>query len=156
MISYPAPLLARIPPPVWTALYVAMAMLADGLLPQLRFEALRIPLLGGIIAAMALVLAVWAALLFKRYGTQIFPASRSNAHVVEDGPYSFTRNPMYLALVLLTAGIAFRYGGLPLFLVPVAVFYTNDRIVIPYEEHKMEAQHGDRFRSYMNRVRRWI
>lgn len=156
MTQYHPPLLARVPPPVWALLYLGAAFAVDALVPDLRLNALRHPVIGGIMAGISLVLAVSAAFTFKRAGTQISPSAPVNAKLIQHGPYGLTRNPMYLSLVLLTTGIALRLGAPALFLVPVIVYLTNDRVVIPYEEHKMEAQYGDTYRSYMNRVRRWI
>lgn len=156
MTLYEPPLLARIPPPIWALLYLAVAFGIDTFVLDLHIQALRHPLVGGLIAGVSLILALSAAFTFKRAGTQISPSAPVNARLVEHGPYGLTRNPMYLSLVLLTTGIAFKFGAPVLFLVPVIIYLTNDRIVVPYEEHKMEAQYGDTYRSYMNRVRRWI
>lgn len=156
MTGETAPLLARVPPPVWAVLYLLVASAIGIAFPDLEFAFLRQPWPGMIAIVAGIALTIGAMATFKRAGTQILPASPVNDKLVETGPYKWTRNPMYLALVVVTAGIALRFGMLPLFAVPVLIYLTNDRVVIPYEERKMEIQYGDIFRGYMTRVRRWI
>ncbi|HET9849834.1 MAG TPA: methyltransferase [Candidatus Dormibacteraeota bacterium] len=64
-------------------------------------------------------------MLFRREGTELNPISTANRRLVTSGPFSVTRNPMYLGLVLVTVGIAFWVGAWPMFLVPVAIFATE-------------------------------
>jgi len=89
-------------------------------------------------------------------GTEINPTSETNKSLVVRGPFRFTRNPMYLGLVLLTLGIAFWVGSLPMFAVPLLVFATANWVHIPFEEAKMRRQFGAAFDRYMRQVRRWI
>ena len=63
---------------------------------------------------------------------------------------------MYLGFVLLTLGIAFWVGSLPMFAVPLLVFATANWSHIPFEEAKMRRQFGAAFDRYMRQVRRWI
>jgi protein-S-isoprenylcysteine O-methyltransferase Ste14 len=58
------------------------------------------------LVAISWILPVWAIVLFRREGTEVEPTSPTNRKLVTSGPYQFTRNPMYLGLVILTLGIA--------------------------------------------------
>ena len=148
--------MVRLPPPVWTLIFLALAGAASALLPIPRaHEAWLLPV-GAVLAAAGLALSVWAALLFRREGTEINPTSAANRKLVTSGPYRFTRNPMYLSLVLISLGIAFIAGALPMFAVPVLVFLTAEFVHIPFEEAKMARQFGDAFAAYRRRVRRWF
>jgi protein-S-isoprenylcysteine O-methyltransferase Ste14 len=95
-------------------------------------------------------------LLFRREGTELNPVSTTNRKLVISGPFSFTRNPMYLGLVIATLGIAFWVGAWPMFLAPIAVFATTNWVHIPFEEAKMRRQFGAEYDAYVSRVRRWI
>jgi protein-S-isoprenylcysteine O-methyltransferase Ste14 len=95
-------------------------------------------------------------LLFRRAATEINPISPTNRTVVTDGPYRYTRNPMYLSLVIVALGIALWIGTWPMFIAPVAVFATANCVHIPFEEAKMRRQFGAAYDDYMARVRRWI
>ena len=72
------------------------------------------------------------------------------------GPFRITRNPMYLGLVIVTVGVAFWVGHLPMFAVPLLVFATANGVHIPFEEDKLRRQFGAAFDDYLRRVRRWI
>jgi steroid 5-alpha reductase family enzyme len=72
------------------------------------------------------------------------------------GIYRFTRNPMYLGLVILTLGIAVWVGAWPMFIAPIAVFATANWVHIPFEEDKMRRQFGATYDGYVRRVRRWV
>ena len=76
--------------------------------------------------ALSFLPAVWAFILFRRERTEIEPTSPSNRKLVISGPYQFTRNPMYLGLIVLTLGIAIWIGALPMFIAPTAVFATTN------------------------------
>jgi protein-S-isoprenylcysteine O-methyltransferase Ste14 len=152
----PPPLLARIPPPIWAILYVAIAIALSAWLKLSPISTLHQPFVGTVLIVLALALIISAQIQFKRAGTEIMPASPTNKALVMSGPYGFTRNPMYLGIALLTLGIAFIVATLPFFVVPLVVFFTNDRAVIPFEEAKMERQFGDDYRAYKSKVRRWL
>ena len=99
---------------------------------------------------------VWAVALFRKAGTEVNPTSPANRALVTDGPFRFTRNPMYLGLVIVTLGIAIWVGAWPMFAVPIAVFLTANGVHIPFEEAKMRRQFPAEFDAYAGRTRRWI
>lgn len=151
-----APILARIIPPAWALIYVGIAIAIGKVFALQPVMPLHQPVLGTILMVLGLASAMSANMSFRRAGTEIMPASPTNKALVQSGPFRFTRNPMYLGLVLLTAGAAFLLATLPLFVVPFVVFLTNNAVVIPFEEAKMERQFGDEYRAYKQKVRRWL
>jgi len=151
-----APILARIPPPVWALLYMATAWGISALANLAPVPLLHQPMLGRTLALGSAALAGWAMLTFRRAGTEIMPSSATNKTLVTHGPFRHTRNPMYCAIAMLTLGVAFLFGTLPFFVVTILVVITNDQVTIPYEEAKMERQFGEAFRAYKQKVRRWL
>jgi protein-S-isoprenylcysteine O-methyltransferase Ste14 len=146
----------KLPPPLWA---LAMLLIAYGLERSFAWAALVYArsLTNAILMATAgVALAVWGARLFAALGTEIAPTSVLNKRLVTDGPFRFTRNPMYLGLVLAMVGVAFYMGTLPFFVVPVLVFLLCNLVFIPFEEAKMQRQHGNPYTDYLQRVRRWI
>jgi protein-S-isoprenylcysteine O-methyltransferase Ste14 len=76
--------------------------------------------------------------------------------IVIEGPYRFTRNPLYLATTLIYGGIAVRLNVLWATLVLPLVLAVIQRGVIEREERYLERKFGEEYTQYKARVRRWI
>jgi protein-S-isoprenylcysteine O-methyltransferase Ste14 len=148
--------MVKLPPPVWTTVYLLFAAGVSWLLGAPKLAGLHVVPLGIALAAIAWIPSLWAFMLFRHESTEINPLSPTNRKLVARGPYRFTRNPMYLGLVILSSGIAVWVGSWPLFLAPIAVFATANWVHIPFEEAKMRRQFGEEYDSYLRRVRRWL
>ena len=148
--------MVKLPPPVWAFLYLIAAGALSGTYHWRRLIDLRIVWLSVALVAIGFAIAFWAISLFRLEGTELNPTSETNKSLVMRGPYRFTRNPMYLGLVVLTLGVAFGVGSLPMFAVPVLLFTTANWVHIPFEEAKMRRQFGTAFGAYASQVRRWI
>ena len=146
----------RIPPPVWTLLFIILAFGIHRLYPWRELVDVRSPLAAVLLAGLGIGVAVWARSLFVAANTTLVPASPVNNALVVEGPYRFSRNPMYLSLVMIALGVAFYVGTTPMFLAPVGVFLLCDGVFIPFEEAKMLRQFGETYAAYTHRVRRWI
>ncbi len=144
----------KIPPPIWALVYVILAAIISRLLGWPA--GFKLVPLGILLILAGVALAVTAARLFRREGTELHPTSPSNQKLVISGPFAFTRNPMYSGLILCALGIAFLEGSWPMFLAPIAIFATVSFVHIPFEEAKMRRQFGEAFDAYTRKVRRWI
>jgi protein-S-isoprenylcysteine O-methyltransferase Ste14 len=110
---------------------------------------------GIVLMALAIALILWAALLFRRAGTNIRPFLPSTALVIS-GPYRFTRNPMYLGFALLTLGLVLLIDSAWMLLaVPIGLGLIQS-LVIVREERYLERKFGEEYLTYKARVRRWI
>ncbi|WP_372393122.1 isoprenylcysteine carboxylmethyltransferase family protein [Xanthomonas sp. NCPPB 3582] len=114
-----------------------------------------IELAGGAIAVLGLALALSCFVLFARRRTTIMPSGHPS-RLVLDGPYRFTRNPMYLALVMSYVGLCLQLG-LPwaVLLLPLP-WLALQRYVIPFEEARLRVEFGRHYGDYCARVRRWL
>ncbi len=145
----------KLPPPIWALADIAACVAISWALGWPRLPGLPLAPFGLALVVLGSIPAAWAFILFRRAGTEINPTSLANRKLVTAGPYRFTRNPMYLGLVLIALGIAFWLGAWPMFLAPVAIFVTANWIHIPFEEAKMRRQFTTEFDDYVRRVRRW-
>jgi protein-S-isoprenylcysteine O-methyltransferase Ste14 len=145
----------RIPPPIWALAYLVLTAGVSALAGWPTLPYLHNLPVGIVLIAASLVAPIWAVAKFRGADTQLNPASVTNNALVTDGPFRFTRNPMYLGLVILTLGIAVATGWLPMFAAPVLTFATTNWIHIPFEEAKMQHQFGAAFDAYRRTVRRW-
>ena len=110
---------------------------------------------GVVLAAAGIALANVAILLFRRAGTSEKPWETSRAIVIA-GPYRFTRNPMYVGLTLLHAGLALALDTpVALILLPVVLVIIQTQ-VIAREERYLVAKFGAPYDEYRRRVRRWL
>jgi protein-S-isoprenylcysteine O-methyltransferase Ste14 len=100
-------------------------------------------------------LARSAEAAMKRAGTNIRPDQPTLA-VVSDGPFRFTRNPLYLALTGLYVGITLLADALWPLLLLVPVLVVLQWGVVAREERYLEAKFGEPYRAYKARVRRWV
>jgi protein-S-isoprenylcysteine O-methyltransferase Ste14 len=148
--------MVRLPPPVWGFIYLVVFGCLSALLPWRTVIDLRSIPIGVVLVIAGLLLMFSALRLFRVEGTELNPTSETNKSLVVRGPYRFTRNPMYLGLVVLTLGIAILVGSLPMFAVPVFLFATSNWVHIPFEEAKMQRQFGQAFDTYTHNVRRWL
>jgi protein-S-isoprenylcysteine O-methyltransferase Ste14 len=101
------------------------------------------------------LLARSAEVVMKRAGTNIRPDQPTLA-IVSDGPFQFTRNPLYLALTGLYVGITLLVDALWPLLLLVPVLAVLQWGVVAREERYLEAKFGEPYRTYKSRVRRWV
>ncbi|MGB8176618.1 MAG: isoprenylcysteine carboxylmethyltransferase family protein [Pseudolabrys sp.] len=146
----------KLPPPIWTLIYIIISATISWLLDWPTPPGLPLLPLGITLVAVGFIAPVWAFVLFRREGTEIDPTSPTNRKLITSGPYQFTRNPMYLGLVILTLGVALWVGAWPMFIAPVAIFATANWVHIPFEEAKMRRQFGATYEDYIEWVRRWV
>jgi protein-S-isoprenylcysteine O-methyltransferase Ste14 len=88
-------------------------------------------------------------------GTRV-ETNKPTTRIVANGPYRFTRNPIYIGMLLGQAGLAVGFDSLWI-LATLVPFYLVIRYgVIAREEVYLESKFGDVYLSYMSRVRRWL
>ena len=110
---------------------------------------------GGIILVAALMLIVSAVSAFAEAGEKLRPATPSNALLTE-GVYQFTRNPMYLAMVLIGVGFGIATENLWIIIASIGAGAIINFLVIPHEEAYLERKFGVDYREFTERVRRWV
>ena len=143
----------RVPPPV-----VGLA----GLLAQHRLSpghgtTARRGLAAAGLAAGSAALMGTAASAFRRHRTTVHPLHPEQAsHLVAEGPFSLTRNPMYVGMAGLLTAHAVARGGLLTWL-PVAGFVAAiDRAQIRPEERALHTLFGGEYDAYVRSVPRWL
>lgn len=87
--------------------------------------------------------------------TTIMP-HRAAEHLVTRGPYSFTRNPIYLGYALVTVGIGLIAGSIWFLIAAPLLGLLIHLLAIRGEERHLTDMFGKRYRDYARRVRRWI
>jgi protein-S-isoprenylcysteine O-methyltransferase Ste14 len=110
---------------------------------------------GMIIVAAILGLGLWSVVLFRRSGQSENPWKPTSS-VVDRGPFRFTRNPMYLQMVLVCVGVAVMLmNWWVLALTPIGAWVLQRLAILP-EEAYLERKFGGTYVAYKRRVRRWL
>lgn len=151
-------LLLRVPPPL---VFVASFLLGVAVQRLVPLPAIGAGLrdagqgVGASLLLVGILLGPANALMFLLRGTTLNPA-RAPRRLFTGGVYRITRNPMYVGLALIYAGVALLHlqlVALGLIAVPIALV---DRVYIPAEEERLGQTFGAAYRLYGRRVRRWL
>ena len=112
--------------------------------------------LGGLIVVAAILgLGLRSVLLFRRSGQNENPW-KPTPSVVDRGPFRFTRNPMYLQMVLVCVGVAVMLMNWWILVLTPFGAWVLQRLAILPEEAYLERKFGDAYLAYKRRVRRWL
>ncbi len=112
-------------------------------------------ILGAGLVVGARVWAQAARNAFRRVGTNVLPTQPTIA-LATDGPYRYSRNPIYLSDLVLYVGAALLVNGAaPLLLMPLLAIGLHWGVVRP-EEQYLERKFGSAYTAYCQRVRRWL
>lgn len=145
-------------PPALVFLFFAGAMyLLARFLPAGRFDFFGRMQLAWFLGGLAVAVGSWAVLLFLRHRTPADPAHPDRARkLVVGGVYNFSRNPMYLSLLLLLlAWGLYLENVFNTLLCALFVAYMNRFQILP-EERALASRFGAAFRQYCLLVRRWF
>jgi protein-S-isoprenylcysteine O-methyltransferase Ste14 len=125
--------------------------LAPGVSPPV-FSSLAVSIALGV---SGFAIMMWAWRQFQVHSVAVCP-TEATSFLITDGIYRFTRNPMYLGIVLMLCGLAVLLGSLPFYIVTLVYFLVIDRVFCPFEERKLSATFGTGYERYRSRVRRWL
>jgi protein-S-isoprenylcysteine O-methyltransferase Ste14 len=110
---------------------------------------------GMIVVGVFLGLGFYSVILVRRTGQSENPW-KPTTEIVNRGPFRFTRNPMYLQMVLGCIGFAIMFGNIwILLLTPVCAWVLHRFAILP-EEAYLESKFGETYLSYKRKVRRWL
>ena len=143
------------PPPLIYAAGLGVGLLANRLRPTPLLPPTLSKVLGWLLVVGGISLGLWGFREMRRAGTNVDPYHPTTA-IVEGGPYAFTRNPLYVGMTLVYAGVSARANALPAALLLPVVLHLVDRGVVEREERYLEGKFGEEYLRYKGRVRRWI
>ncbi|RJX72952.1 isoprenylcysteine carboxylmethyltransferase family protein [Vibrio sinensis] len=147
----------KIPP---VAVFIVMVVIINYLSRCIHLADLPLPLPGvvfGLCFLLAGGIGIAGVYEFRKADTTVNPVTVDKAtSVVDSGIFSYTRNPMYLALFLLLFGYAYWHQNLLGLVISFGFIVYMNRFQIQPEEQALERLFGEEYLDYKQRVRRWI
>lgn len=142
-------------PPVLLVIALVAAFGVDRVIPLPLIIGFPGAFVGVLLIILALALDVWAMMTFRSAQTTILP-HEGTAQLVTNGPFQFSRNPIYVGNVLILVGAGLVAGSAwPLLFAPLLALAVQ-KLAIEREEAHLAAKFGAAWRSYAERVRRWV
>lgn len=143
-------------PPIWLALFVALAWgQANYYSAGLSLAHPLTMLLSGLLVGAGVVLIALSAMEFRKHKTTIIPHQEPDI-LIQTGIFKRSRNPIYLGDVLILAGLCFYFDAvLSLVLVPLLTWVLERRFILP-EEKRLRRQFRADYARYCQKTRRWV
>ena len=142
-------------PPVYLLLSLLLMGVLDRYLPLIVLIQAPLSYIGFVLLTAGLSLIIACSIMFNKADTPIIPFEPSTT-LLTHGIYRYTRNPIYLGMLIILLGAAIALGSLTPFLLLPVFFFIIQEGYIKYEEPFLEEIFGDRYREYKFRVRRWL
>jgi len=142
----------RLPPPLVFAAAIATGVFLP---PRLGLPLAPRLLLGGIIVIAGFVVGISAVGLFRKTGQDLRPWMPS-PELIFHGLYRFSRNPMYVSMVVIACGIGLACDRAAVMLLALAALVVVHFTAVLPEERYLQEQFGETYSQYKSRVRRYL
>lgn len=124
------------------------------------FYPTNFPFRFNIIIGILFLLLAWTIIIsskkeFKKYKQKAGP-NNSITNIIDTGIYNYSRNPIYLAVILINIGIALLCNSLWILIDTFIIGICLDYFLIQKEEKFLQNKFGNTFIEYKNKVRKWI
>jgi protein-S-isoprenylcysteine O-methyltransferase Ste14 len=144
-----------LPPPLTFLLTLLLGLVLDRkshvpFLPGRLARVLGWPLVGG-----GMALTAWFIRTMRSAGTTL-DLDKPVSTLVQDGPFRYSRNPGYLSLAMIYAGIAILRNAMWATLFLPLLLFVVQRELIEREERYLERTFAEEYLAYKSRVRRWV
>ncbi|WP_309383584.1 methyltransferase family protein [Cerasicoccus frondis] len=141
-------------PPFWFLLAVAAQFGLNWFTPQ-NASGWGWYAVGYLLLALGMFLVLGAWMSFRIHDTPICPFKQPT-HLITDGVFRFSRNPIYLGQAFMLLGLAALHGAwVTLLPIPLLIAILHVGFIRP-EERILSQQCGAEFATYRSRVRAWL
>lgn len=144
--------------PVFQVIIAALLMmLTTKLFPNFHYTfPLKLPIFL-LLILLALSIAFIAIYSFRKHQTTVNPTKpEATSKIVHTGIYSFSRNPMYLAMLIFLISVSvFCENSLAFLPIPLFIWFITIYQIKP-EERMLKIHFGQEYKHYLLSVRRWI
>ena len=145
----------KIPPPLLLLTFILLGYGVQYFWPQTFLpEFLRFPL-GFVFIFLGFIIPTLCLLKFKEEKTNVEPWKPARK-LITNGIYQYTRNPIYLGLLIIGMGISITINSLWMILSLLPFIFLLHVLVIQKEENYLEKTFRNEYLEYKNKVRRWL
>jgi len=145
----------EIPPPLIFVVYAALSFAVEYILPSEIVSGIWRYSLFGFFLILGGGLMFICIKGFKKNQIAIEPW-KTTTKIMDDGPYKYSRNPIYLSFLLIALGLGFGFNNFWFFALLVPFVFALKNMVILREETYLEKKFGSQYTDYKSRVRRWF
>jgi protein-S-isoprenylcysteine O-methyltransferase Ste14 len=145
---------------IWPPVALGVPLLAGVVITATAGDPIALPValsraIGVFLIAVFAVWNTWALWLMGRHRTALLPGG-STRTILDRGPFRVSRNPLYLGLIALDAGLALLWPSFwAVAAVPLGIVALRWGAIVP-EERYLSAKFGQEYEQYRSRVRRWL
>lgn len=145
----------RLLPPGYLNIFLVLAIVLHFIFPIKKIVSPSYSFVGFILIVLGVILNIWSGNTLRRSNTTI-DFTGTPSRLVTDGPFRFSRNPIYLSGVSLSLGVTIALGSLIMLIFSTVLFVILNRFYIPFEENRLADEFGRKYHEYKRSVRRWI
>lgn len=147
----------KIIPVIQVIICLALMVLSRYIFNTLSYQLTGVIPITSVLFLIAILVALFAITSFRKHQTTVNPSKPETASIiVNTGIYAFSRNPMYLAmLILVIAAALYLQNIVAMFIIPMFIAYITRYQIVP-EENALTLLFGEEYENYKKKVRRWI
>jgi protein-S-isoprenylcysteine O-methyltransferase Ste14 len=142
-------------PPLYLFTSLAVMVLLHFFLPVYEITPYPLNAIGLIPLALGIILNLAADNALKKHDTTVKPFEEST-RLITTGVYKYSRNPMYLGMILIMIGVALLMGSLTPYIIVAVFIVAIEQVFIRAEESTLHEKFGHDWTAYREKVRRWL
>lgn len=147
----------KIPPVAQGLIAASLIWVCSKYIPLYQFVIPYQIIFLSIMSVVGVIIVLASGYAFRKMGTTVDPRYPDKVSaLVVFGIYKYSRNPMYVGMLLVLLGVAIYFGAISGFIVPVAFVFFITKFQIKPEEEALKEKFGEDYERYLTSVRRWI
>ena len=145
----------RMTPDSFFIFFLALSFLFHMAIPLVRLIPFPWNLFGIILIIVGIIMTLIINSVLLKNRTSIQPFETPDV-LLTSGLFKLSRNPLYLGMTIAFVGVVITLGSLSPFIFPIIFVIIINRVIIPFEENKLEMVFGDKYLDYKTKTRRWF
>jgi protein-S-isoprenylcysteine O-methyltransferase Ste14 len=108
------------------------------------------------IFAAGVMILLYCISMFAVKGKGTLSPADPTKKLVVSGLYKYSRNPMYIGVMLILIGESLFFSSISLWIYTALVFTAFNLFIVLHEEPRLEEDFGTEYQQYLKAVRRWL